>query len=32
MTIAWHVVGYCIEYGMDVYGSPYGLVKKKTWD
>ena len=22
MTIAWHVVGYCIGYDMDVYGRP----------
>ena len=22
MTIAWHVVGYCIRYGMAVYGRP----------
>ena len=29
MTIAWHVVGYCIKYGMAVYGRPYGLVPKK---
>ena len=22
MTIAWHVVDYCIGYGMAVYGRP----------
>ena len=22
MTIAWHVVGYCIWYGRAVYGRP----------
>ena len=31
MTIAWHVVGYCIWYGRAVYGRPYGLVPKHLY-